>query len=113
MLTHPVRDRIPIYVAALGDKNVRMTAEVADGWLPFLFIPEKAADVWGAALAAGAAKRSPDLGPLEVVAGGPLAIGDDVAGLRELARPQVGALHRRHGCARTQLLQRPRPPLRL
>ena len=42
MLTRPVRDRIPIYVAALGDKNVRMTAELADGWLPFLFVPEKA-----------------------------------------------------------------------
>jgi F420-dependent oxidoreductase-like protein len=89
LLTHPVRDRIPIYVAALGDKNVRMTAEVADGWLPFLFIPEKAASVWGASLAAGAAKRSADLAPLEVVAGGPLAIGDDVAGMRELARPQA------------------------
>jgi F420-dependent oxidoreductase-like protein len=89
LLTRPVRDRIPIYVAALGDKNVRMTAEVADGWLPFLFIPEKAASVWGASLAAGAAKRSADLAPLEVVAGGPLAIGDDVAGMRELARPQA------------------------
>jgi F420-dependent oxidoreductase-like protein len=89
LLTRPVRDRIPIYVAALGDKNVRMTAEVADGWLPFLFIPEKAASVWGASLAAGAAKRDPGLAPLEVVAGGPLAIGDDVAGMRELARPQA------------------------
>jgi F420-dependent oxidoreductase-like protein len=89
ILTHPVRDRIPIYIAALGDKNVRMTAEVADGWLPFLFIPEKAADVWGASLAAGKARRPADLAPLEVVAGGPLVIGDDVAGLREAARPQA------------------------
>jgi F420-dependent oxidoreductase-like protein len=47
LLTHPVRDRIPIYVASLGDKNVRMTAELADGWLPFLYYPEKAAEVWG------------------------------------------------------------------
>jgi F420-dependent oxidoreductase-like protein len=89
MITHPVRQQIPIYVAALGDKNVAMTAEVADGWMPFLFIPEKAGAVWGASLAAGRAKRSADLGPLEVVAGGALAIGDDVAQLRELARPMV------------------------
>ena len=89
MLTHPVRERIPIYVAALGDKNVKMTAELADGWLPFLFIPERAGDVWGAALAAGAAKRSPELGPLEVVAGGPVAIGADVEHLRDLARPLI------------------------
>ncbi|GLY24707.1 LLM class F420-dependent oxidoreductase [Micromonospora sp. NBRC 101691] len=89
ILTHPVRDRIPIHVASLGDKNVRMTAEIADGWLPFLFDPERAADVWGAALAAGRAKRPGDLGPLEIVAGGPLAIGPDVTGLRDLARPLI------------------------
>jgi F420-dependent oxidoreductase-like protein len=89
MLTRPVRDRIPIYVAALGDKNVAMTAELADGWLPFLFAPENAADVWGAALAAGKAKRANDLAPLEIVAGGPLTIGDDVTRLRDLARPLI------------------------
>ncbi|WP_344081812.1 LLM class F420-dependent oxidoreductase [Luedemannella helvata] len=89
ILTHPVRDSIPIYVAALGDKNVRMTAEVADGWLPFLFIPEKADAVWGEALRAGAARRATDLAPLEVVAGGPLAIGDELVPLREAARPML------------------------
>ena len=50
MITHPVRDRIPIYVASIGAKNVQMTAEVADGWLPIFFVPEKAADVWGLSL---------------------------------------------------------------
>ncbi len=89
MLTRPVRDRIPIYVAALGDGNVRMTAEIADGWLPFLYVPEKAADVWGDALHKGLSTRDPALGRLEIVAGGPLAIGDDVMGLRDLARPQI------------------------
>ncbi|MEV4521111.1 LLM class F420-dependent oxidoreductase [Micromonospora tulbaghiae] len=89
ILTHPVRDRIPIHVASLGDRNVRMTAEIADGWLPFLYDPRRAGDVWGAALAAGRAKRSADLGPLEVVAGGPLAIGPDVTGLRDLTRPLI------------------------
>lgn len=89
MLTRPVREHIPIYVAALGDANVRLTAEVADGWLPFLYIPERAADVWGDALHSGLSTRDSSLGPLEVVAGGPLAIGDDVTGLRELARPQI------------------------
>ena len=36
MLTHPVREQIPIHVAALGAANVRMTAELADGWLPMM-----------------------------------------------------------------------------
>jgi F420-dependent oxidoreductase-like protein len=89
MITHPKRDRIPIYVASLGPKNVEMTAEVADGWLPLFYLPEKARDVWGADLDAGAAKRADDLAPLEVVAGGLLAIGDDVGGVRDFARPMV------------------------
>ncbi|HVM65584.1 MAG TPA: LLM class F420-dependent oxidoreductase [Acidimicrobiales bacterium] len=89
MITHPVRETIPIYVASLGPRNVEMTAEVADGWLPLFFVPERAKDVWGADLAAGAAKRSADLGPLEVVAGGIVAIGEDAASVAELARPMV------------------------
>jgi F420-dependent oxidoreductase-like protein len=91
IIGHPVRPRIPIWVAALGEKNVEMTAEVAEGWLPFLFVPEKAKEVWGAALDRGKAKRDASLGPLQVAAGGLLAIGDgdDVTALRELARPMM------------------------
>jgi F420-dependent oxidoreductase-like protein len=89
MITRPVRDRIPIYVASLGPKNVELTAELAEGWLPIFYIPEKAQSVWGEALAKGRANRAPDLPPLEVCAGGMLAIGegDDVLGLREFGRP--------------------------
>ncbi len=91
LITHPVRDRIPIHVAALGPKNVELTAEIADGWLPLFYLPEKAKDVWGDDLAGGAAKRSADLDPLEVVAGGLVAIGkqEEVAGIRDFARPMV------------------------
>ena len=89
MLTKPERSAVPIYVAALGAKNVQATAEYADGWLPFLYAPDKARDVWGDALAKGAAKRSADLGTLEVCAGGLCAIGADVKGLLDLARPML------------------------
>ncbi|WP_340540519.1 LLM class F420-dependent oxidoreductase [Nocardioides sp. GXZ039] len=87
LLTRPERPEVPIWVAALGDKNVAMTAEIADGWIPHLFYPEKAQQVWGESLAAGAAKRSADLGPLQITAGGLLAVGDDVKGMLDLARP--------------------------
>ncbi|HSE54260.1 MAG TPA: LLM class F420-dependent oxidoreductase [Nocardioidaceae bacterium] len=87
MLTKPERPAVPIYIAALGEKNVQGTAEYADGWLPFLYAPEKAAEVWGDALAAGKAKRPDDLGPLEVAAGGMVAVGDDVKGMLDFARP--------------------------
>ena len=91
IIGRPIRASIPIWVAALGEKNVAMTAEVADGWIPMLFMPEKARDVWGGSLDAGQAKRDPSLPPLQITVGGPLAIGegDQVTGLRELARPMV------------------------
>jgi F420-dependent oxidoreductase-like protein len=89
MITHPLRDRIPIFVASLGPKNVEMTAEIAEGWLPIFYIPEKAKDVWGEPLAKGAANRAADLPPLDVCAGGMLAIGDDVEGIREFGRPMA------------------------
>jgi F420-dependent oxidoreductase-like protein len=91
IIAHPVRDRIPVWVASLGPKNVAMTAEVADGWLPLFFLPEKVKDVWGADLDAGRAKRSADLDTLQIAAGGLLAIGDgdDVKELRNLARPMA------------------------
>jgi F420-dependent oxidoreductase-like protein len=87
LLNKPERPAIPLWVAALGEKNVAGTAEYADGWLPFLFHPEKAKDVWGDALARGTAKRPADLGPLEITAGGLVAIGDDVKGMLDLMRP--------------------------
>jgi alkanesulfonate monooxygenase SsuD/methylene tetrahydromethanopterin reductase-like flavin-dependent oxidoreductase (luciferase family) len=87
MLTRPERPAIPIYIAALGEKNVAGTAEYADGWLPFLYAPEKADSVWGDSLRAGAAKRPDDLAPLEICAGGMVAVGEDVKGLLDFARP--------------------------
>jgi len=91
LINRPVRERIPIYVASIGPNNVRMTVEIAEGWLPVFYHPEKANDVWGADLAAGLAERDPALGPLEVVAGGPAAIcrQSDAPALRDLARPSI------------------------
>ncbi|GAA4050999.1 LLM class F420-dependent oxidoreductase [Agromyces indicus] len=76
LINHPVRERIPITVASLGAKSVAQTAEIADGWLPMFFHPERARDVWGDALDAGLAKRAPELGPLDVFASPALAITD-------------------------------------
>jgi len=87
MLTRPERSVVPVYVAALGPKNVEGTAEYADGWLPFMFAPEKAAEVWGDALARGRARRPDGLGPLEVVAGGMVCVGEDVKSMLDQLRP--------------------------
>ena len=89
LIAHPVRNEIPVWVASLGPKNVAMTAEVADGWMPIFFDPLKARDVWGDDLDAGAAKRSDDLDELMITAGGLVAIGDDVKGFLDFVRPMV------------------------
>ncbi len=89
LLVRPPRARIPIYLAALGARNVELTAEIADGWMPLFYVPEWAALVWGESRARGRAHRSADLGPLEIVAGGPVAIGEGLEHLRDLARPRL------------------------
>jgi F420-dependent oxidoreductase-like protein len=89
LINHPVRDRIPIVIAALGPRNVAMAAELAEGWEPIFYLPERAADVWGTALAEGTAKRDPALPELDIIAQAGLAIGDpaETAPWLDLSRP--------------------------
>ncbi len=92
LINHPVRDRIPLWWASLKGKSVEATAEMADGWIPVFYIPEKADLVWGDALARGFAKRQPDLGPLQIVAGGATAITEDADLIERIldgGRPQA------------------------
>jgi len=74
LINHPVRDRIPIVLAALGPKNVALAAEIAEGWEPVFFYPERARETFGESLDAGAAKRDPALGPLQIVVDTQVAI---------------------------------------
>src|ERR687896_381411 len=64
-----------------------MTAELADGWMPTLLVPEHTREVFGPALDAGLAKRSPELGPLQITGGGILALEEEMfEPARQLAR---------------------------
>lgn len=76
IINHPVREDIPIYIASLGPKNVQLTAELASGWLPAFFHPDKARDVFGPDLEAGGKRRDPGRAPLEILAGGTVSICD-------------------------------------
>lgn len=89
IINQPVREQIPITIAALGPKNVELTAEIAEGWQPIFFYPEKADAVWGDALRAGKAKRDSALGELDVMAGVSLAIGDNVEDRLNWAKPHL------------------------
>jgi alkanesulfonate monooxygenase SsuD/methylene tetrahydromethanopterin reductase-like flavin-dependent oxidoreductase (luciferase family) len=91
----PLRAEVPVFLAAMGPRNVALAAEIADGWIPFLFSPEQA-DVFAPALAEGSARRDAALAPLDVAPMVPVAIGPDVAECRDRLRPllafYVGAM---------------------
>lgn len=91
LMQHPIRESIPITIAAVGERNTALAAEVADGWMPIFFWPERHKDVWGDALAAGAEKRASSLAPLEVVVSAPVAIDGRADEL--IARQRAGVAH--------------------
>jgi alkanesulfonate monooxygenase SsuD/methylene tetrahydromethanopterin reductase-like flavin-dependent oxidoreductase (luciferase family) len=82
-MMHPHRSEIPIYLAAIGPKNVALAAEIADGWLPVWVSPEKVRDVFGDALAS--AKPGFDVAAFAV----PVAISDDLQAARDFVKPHL------------------------
>jgi len=86
------RQDIPIVIASIGPKNVEMTAELADGWQPIHFVPDRFEKVWGEPLAAGRAKRDESLGELDIIAGGLVAMGDGphIQNALDAARGNIG-----------------------
>jgi F420-dependent oxidoreductase-like protein len=94
LINHPVRADIPVWWASLKGLSVEATAELADGWLPVFFVPDKFQQVWGVALKKGEAKRAASLKKLEISAGGLLAIDESLVGeakdkVLDMARPNV------------------------
>ncbi len=86
-----MRDRIPVYLASIGPRNVALTAEIADGWLPAFFHPDKAEETWGDELRDGLKNRDPQLGPLQVVVGCAAALCStaEAPALRDLTRART------------------------
>jgi F420-dependent oxidoreductase-like protein len=85
LTVHPTREHIPIYLAAVGPKNLELTGEIADGWLAIFFAPEHAAEHLEH-IAAGRAKAGKDLSGFDVVPTIPLVIGDDVQAAADAVR---------------------------
>jgi F420-dependent oxidoreductase-like protein len=82
----PAQARLPIYLAAMGPRNLALAGEVADGWLGFLYAPEHAAG-FRDHLAAGAARAGRDLDGFDVAPNVQVHIGDDLAAARDTMRP--------------------------
>jgi len=86
LTVHPVRDHIPIYLAAVGPKNLELTGEIADGWLSIFFSTDFAAEQL-ALIEAGRAKAGKTMDGFDVVATVPLVLGDDIKAAAEPVRP--------------------------
>src|SRR2546423_11943292 len=84
----PVQERIPIYIAAIGPKNTALTGEIADGWIPFLFGAEHAAEL-RKPLDEGAARAGRDLddGSFTISPTVNVCISDDIDAARDVMRP--------------------------
>jgi F420-dependent oxidoreductase-like protein len=85
LTVHPVRSHIPLYLAAVGPRNLELAGEVADGWLAVFFSPRYAAESL-ASVAAGRRRASTPERPFDVAATVPVCIGDDVAACADAIR---------------------------
>jgi F420-dependent oxidoreductase-like protein len=90
LIVHPLRSDIPIYVAAIGPKNVALAAEIADGWLPVFFSPYRA-NVFRASLEEGFGRRSDGktLSEFDIAPTVSVVVGDDVDACRMQIKPNL------------------------
>jgi len=86
LTVHPVRQHIPLYLAAIGPKNLELAGEIADGWLAIFFSPEQSADSM-AHIAAGRERAGLTLEGFDVVPSVPVAFGDDIEQCANTIRP--------------------------
>jgi F420-dependent oxidoreductase-like protein len=91
LIVHPLRPRIPIYLAAIGPKNIELAGEIADGWLPIFLAPQKES-AYLQPLDAGLAKRQQPSDfdpPFDIAPTVMVMLGDDVSLCRAMIKPML------------------------
>jgi F420-dependent oxidoreductase-like protein len=90
LIIHPLRSNIPIYLAAVGPKNVALAAEIADGWLPIFFSPQRV-NVYREWLDEGFAKAGggKNLSSFDIAPTVTIRMGDDVANCQNMIKPHL------------------------
>ncbi|MBI3733274.1 MAG: LLM class F420-dependent oxidoreductase [Chloroflexi bacterium] len=90
LIIHPLRANLPIYLAAIGPKNIALAAEIADGWLPAFFSPYRM-DVFRPSLEAGFARAGggKNLQNFDLAVGARIAVGDDLDACRRQVKPGI------------------------
>ena len=92
LILHPQRPAIPIYLGALGPRNVALTAEIAEGWLPIFFSPRAHEAVFAESLAEGFARAGNGKGPADGFDVAPIVsvvVGDDVEAARRVVKERI------------------------
>jgi F420-dependent oxidoreductase-like protein len=88
LMISPVKERIPIYLAAIGPKNTALAGEIADGWLPAFFSPEHVTEL-SALLEEGAARAGRSLEDFDIAPSIGVFINDDIELARNVMRPAL------------------------
>jgi len=83
LIIHPRRADIPIYLASIGPKNVSLTAEIADGWLPIFFSPSRFGETYGAHF------QGVDFDRFDIAPTVAVVLGDDVDACRSMVKPML------------------------
>jgi F420-dependent oxidoreductase-like protein len=78
MIIHPIREYMPIYLAAIGPKNLELAGEKCDGWLAIFYDPEFAPELH-ASVDAGKAKAGRTAAAFDTIPTIPVVVGDDIA----------------------------------
>ena len=85
LTVHPVREHIPVYLAAVGPRNLELAGEIADGWLAVFYSPQFAGDQL-AAIKAGREKVGKTMEGFDVVPTVPIVVDEDVESAAEAVR---------------------------
>ena len=83
LMVHPVREHIPLYLGAEGPKNVALSAEICDGWIPMFLSPYRMNEQYAEAMKI----KSPDF---EIAASVPVIVNDDLEAARAAIKQNVG-----------------------
>jgi F420-dependent oxidoreductase-like protein len=109
LMIGPVQESIPIYIAAIGPKNVTLTGEIADGWIPIFFSPEHVSE-FRPLLEEGAQRAGKSLNGFDIAPTVNVLISDDTETARNVMRPilalYVGGMGSREKNFYNQLMQR-------
>ena len=86
-ILHPLRERIPTFIAAQGPRNIALAAEIGDGWLPLYYSPHHDAELYSPSLEEGFAKRGGRPADFEIAPSVPFVVDDDVERAADTLRP--------------------------